>query len=407
MDEKLKIEVKKQLEVITRNTEEIVPVEELEKKIFNSIKNNKPLRVKIGIDPTSPYVHIGHMVPYRKLREFQDLGHIAVLIIGDYTARIGDPTGRNSERPPLTPEEVRENAKSYTEQIFKVVREDRAEVHYQSEWFNDFDLYKVIRTASYFSVAQMLTHETFKKRLEEGNRLSLHEILYPMLQAYDSVAIKADVELGGTDQKFNILCGRDLMRDMNMEPQVAVLLPLLMGTNGIKMSKSLGNVIPILSSPKEKFGKVMSISDDLIINYMKYASNMSYEEIEYYENLLKEGKINPRDVKIKIAKSLVELYHTKEEAEREEEEFIRVFSKKEVPQDINIYKLKEEKKLIELLKELDFVPSLSEAKRLITQGGVTIDGERVSSFDYVLKLNKGEEKVIKAGKKNFIKIVKD
>lgn len=406
MEKGIQNEVKRQLEIITRNTEEIVPIEELEKKIYKSLKENKPLRVKIGIDPTSPYVHIGHMVPYRKLREFQDLGHIAVLIIGDYTARIGDPTGRNSERPPLTPEEVRENAKSYTDQIFKVVRDDRAEVHYQSEWFNDFDLYQVIKTASYFSVAQMLTHETFKKRLEEGNRLSLHEILYPMLQAYDSVAIKADIELGGTDQKFNILCGRDLMRDMNMEPQVAVLLPLLMGTNGIKMSKSLGNTIPILSTPKDKFGKVMSISDDLIVNYMKYASNLSYEEIEYYEKLLKEGKINPRDVKIKIAKSLVQMYHSKEDADREEEEFIRVFSKKEIPQDIAVYKLDGDKKLIELLKELNFVASLSEAKRLVSQGGVTIDGEKITNFDYIISLKSGEEKVIKAGKKNFVKIVK-
>ena len=401
----IKKEVNRQLEIILRNVEEVIPVEELQKKLEKSIAENKPLRVKIGIDPTSPFVHIGHMVPYKKLREFQDLGHVAVLIIGDYTARIGDPTGRNSERPPLTPEDVKQNAKNYTEQIFKVVREDKAEVHYQSEWFNDFDLYKVIKLASYFSVAQMLTHETFKKRLEEGNRLSLHEILYPLLQAYDSVAINADVELGGTDQKFNILCGRDLMREMNMEPQVAVLLPLLMGTNGVKMSKSLGNTIPILSSPKEKFGKVMSISDDLIINYMKYASNMSYQEIKNYEELLSKNAINPRDVKIAIAKSIIELYHSKEDALREEEEFIKVFSKRELPTEMVEFKINEPKKLTEILKELNFAQSLSEAKRLISQGGVSINGEKITDIDYVMNLKKGEEKVIKSGKKNFAKII--
>ena len=396
-------EVERQMKILTCDVSEVIPASELREKLENSINTGIPLRVKMGIDPTSPDVHLGHMVVYKKMRQFQDLGHTAILIIGDYTARIGDPTGRNAERPPLTDHDVQKNSKTYTEQIFKIVDPQKTEVHFQSSWFDKVSLQNILTTASAFSVAQMLTHDTFKKRLDDGNRLSLHEMFYPLLQAWDSVFVKADVELGGTDQKFNVLCGRDLQKTNDMDKQVVLLMPLLMGTDGKKMSKTLNNHIPVLSTPEEKFGRIMSISDDLILNFFTYSTSQSNEKIlELGERLKSE---NPRDIKIELAKEIIAIYHGNEEAERCEKNFISVFSKKEIPDDIPVFVLeKNRQKLMSLLKESGTIQSISEGRRLVIQGGLRIDGVKILDPDFEIVLNRGSFVTIKAGKRRFLKI---
>ena len=311
----LEKEIARQAEIIKQGAAEIFPENELYNKIKESLSTNTPLRIKQGIDPTTPDVHIGHMVSFRKMRQCQDLGHVGIVIIGDYTARIGDPTGRNKERPPLTEKATKENAESYTDQIFKIVDKNKTEVHYQSAWFDTFDLQKIIKTISRFSLARMLAHETFRKRMDEGKRLSLHELLYPVLQAYDSVKIKADVEIGGKDQMFNILCGRDLMREYEMEPQVVLCLPLLNGTDGRKMSKSWGNHIPVLCHASDMFGKVMSLPDNLILDYYAYALGTDPLQLKDIEEKLANNKVNPRHLKSRLAKMIVATYHSIEQAD--------------------------------------------------------------------------------------------
>jgi tyrosyl-tRNA synthetase len=405
VDMNLMQEVNRQVAILSENTAEVFPESGLREKLEYSIKSNTPLRVKMGIDPTSPDVHLGHMVVYKKMRQFQDLGHKAVLIIGDYTAGIGDPTGRDSERPPLSPGEIKSNSETYTNQIFKIVDPEKTEVHFHSSWFDKVSLQDILSTASAFSVAHMLTHETFRRRLEKGKKLSLHEMIYPLLQAWDSIETRADIELGGMDQKFNILCGRDLQKANNMKPQIVLLMPLLMGTDGRKMSKSLQNHIPVLSTASEKFGKVMSISDDLILNFFTYSTALSKEGILQIESRL--VKENPRDIKIELAKEIISIYHTYEEAENCERDFKKQFTRKEIPENIpNTVLLENGKKLINLLKETGIIDSISEGKRLINQGGLSIDGNKIRNPDLILELRSNTSIIVKAGKRRYLKICK-
>jgi len=405
-EDTLKKEVSRQADMIKEGTVEVFPEDELYEKIRKSLSTNTPLRIKQGIDPTAPDVHIGHMVPFRKMRQCQDLGHIGVIIIGDYTARIGDPTGRNKERPSLSEKQIKGNAEYYTDQIFKIVDKNRTEIHYQSSWFDTFDLRKVIKIISKFSLAQMMAHETFRKRMDQGKRLSLHELLYPVLQAYDSIQIKADVEIGGKDQIFNILCGRDLMREYKMEPQVVLCLPLLLGNDGKKMSKSLGNYIPVYCPPTDMFGKVMSIPDSLIPDYYTYATDTSLTQIKDIKEKLANNEVNPRYLKSQLAKMIVAIYHSIEQAEMAEKEFERVFVNKKYPKNIPEHVIKTEKIWIcQVMKESNLVFSTSEAQRLIKQGAVSIDGEKVNDPRFMIEMKGSPELVIKAGKRRFVKVI--
>src|SRR5690554_1643591 len=305
-----------ELEFIKRGVEEIVPEEDLKNKLARARRENRPLRVKYGIDPTASDVHIGHLVSIRKMREMQDLGHTGVIIIGDFTAQIGDPTGRDTSRPPLTGEQVKKNAERYMEQLYTVLDRKKTEIRWQSEWFSDMTLIEVIKLLSKFTLAQFMCHETFRTRYEKGLPLAMHEIMYPVLQAYDSVAIEADIEFGATEQKFNILCGRDMQRYFDMEQQVAMLFPILTGTDGVnKMSKSLNNYIAVLDSPDDKYGKVMSIPDDLIMQYFQLATTVSNDELSEIKRVLDSGK-NPKYIKQRLARSIVSFFHGRSEERR-------------------------------------------------------------------------------------------
>ncbi len=400
------MDIQKQMEIIKQGVEEIIPEEELIEKLKYSQKNNIPLRIKYGIDPTAADVHIGHMVPVRIMRRFQDIGHIGVIVIGDYTAQIGDPTGKNESRPHLSAADVKRNAEQYMEQLYYVLDKDKTEVRYQSEWFGPMQLSEFISLLGKFTMAQIMAHDTFRRRYEENLPFGLHELMYPILQAYDSVAIKADVELGATEQKFNILAGRDMQRYFDMPEQVAVLMPILIGTDGVeKMSKSLGNYIAIFDSPEDKYGKIMSIPDDLIENYFLYAAFASPDEIAASNDELKQG-INPKLIKQKLARRVVELYHDKAAAEKAENHFNTVFAQKEIPDEIPSVKMVEEKVwIVDLLRDNNLSASGSEARRIIEQGAVFIDGIKISdsSVDVDIK----NDMVIKVGKRKFLKIKKD
>jgi len=399
----LEKEIKRQMRIISEGTEEILPLNELEVKLKKSITTQKPLRIKMGIDPTASDVHIGHMVVYKKIRQLQDLGHHAHLIIGDYTARIGDPTGRNQERKALSERDVNKNCETYQKQIFKMVDQSKTTIHYQSSWFDEINLSDLLTTTSKFSVAHMLSHETFKNRLESGERLSLHEMLYPVLQAWDSVAVEADIEFGGMDQKFNILCGRDLQKENGMDPQIAIFMPLLMGTDGRKMSKSFNNHISVLSKPNEKFGKIMSIRDELIPSFFKYATHYKEDQINEIERRLNNE--NPRDLKLLLAREIISIYHSLEEALACEKEFINIFSKKELPKEIPEINVKPgEYRILNLLVENQLTTSISEGRRLIQQGGLKINNNRMDNEECILSLKVGEDTIIKAGKRRFMKI---
>lgn len=396
-------EIKRQMEILTADAAEVIPKNELAAKLTKSLSSGIPLKIKMGIDPTSPDIHIGHMVVYKKIRQFQDLGHRAFLIIGDYTARIGDSTGRNKERPPLSEEQIRINSENYQEQIFKIVDPGKTDIHFQSSWFDKATLQDMLGAASCFSVAHMLTHDTFKKRLKTNSRLSLHEMLYPVLQAWDSIMIESDVELGGMDQKFNILCGRDIQKEKGMDPQVAILMPLLMGIDGRKMSKTFNNHVPVLSLPDEKFGKIMSIRDELIPNFFKYATGFNQNQVQKIIERLKVE--NPRDIKIELAKEIITLYHSSEDAKECEKEFIKIFSKKEIPGDLPEFTIfQNRQKITSILKEAGIIGSISEGRRLITQGGLKLDGEKITDINYILNLELGKTVTVKAGKRRFIRI---
>lgn len=393
---------KSQLEILKKNVVDLVNEEEL----LDKLKRKEQLRVKLGVDPSRPDLHLGHAVVLFKLRQFQELGHKVVLIIGDFTAQIGDPSGRDSTRPMLSEEEVKSNAKTYAEQAFKILDREKTELRFNSEWLGRMSFADVIKLASKYTVARMLERDDFSKRYRENVPISIAEFLYPLAQAQDSVAIEADVELGGTDQYFNLLVGRHIQQQVGQEPQIVMTMPLIEGTDGkLKMSKSYGNYIAFNDPPSEMFGKIMSIPDWLIVKYMKLLTQISDEQIEEYENLMEEGKINPRDVKMKLAFEITKFFHGLEEAEKAQEQFVKVFSKRELPEELTVVDLDTDQvELVELLVKLNVATSRSEAKRLIQQGGVKLDGEKIT--DIHVKIELDTERILRVGKRHFFKLVR-
>lgn len=402
------VDIKEQLKIINKGAAEIIPEEELIKKLEKSIKENKPLRIKLGLDPSAPDIHLGHTVVLRKMKAFQDLGHKVVIIIGDYTGMIGDPTGKSETRKQLTQEQVLENANTYQEQIFKILDKNKTEVRFNGEWFSKMNFMEVGNLASNYTVARMLERDDFKKRFTNNQAISIHEFFYPLMQGYDSVAIQSDVEMGGTDQKFNILMGRTLQKEYNQDTQIALLMPILEGTDGVKkMSKSLGNYIGINEDPKDMYGKTMSIPDELIIRYFELVTDEHPDNIEKMKNDMKEDKVNPRDLKMTLAKEIVKLYHGEEKAVEAEEHFKSVFQKKNLPDDIQDLEISLEDSedgiffIPKLVTTLKLSPSTSEARRLIKQGGIKINGEKIS--EEKLSINDGD--IIQVGKRKFAKLI--
>ncbi len=397
--------INEQMDLIRRGANEIVPEDELVKKLERSLKENKPLNIKLGCDPTRPDLHLGHSVVLRKLAHFQQLGHQIILIIGDFTGMIGDPSGRNSTRPPLTLEESRKNGESYIEQASKILCKEKTRIVHNSEWLGKMSFEDVIKLASKYTIARMIERDDFTKRFKAGIPISVHEFLYPLAQAMDSVAINSDVELGGTDQKFNLLVGRDIQREFGMEPQVILTLPILVGTDGVeKMSKSYDNYIGLSDSPSQIYGRSLSIPDNVIYTYYELATDISNTELAQIKSDLSNPEINPRNLKRALARKLVEMYHNAEEAKNAEEEFDKIFIKKEVPDDIPEYKAKAaEMPLLDLIVEIEFAPSKGEARRLIQQGGVTLDGDKVTDTNMTIKF--GKEQILKVGKRKFIKLM--
>src|ERR1035437_2866231 len=397
--------IKEQMELIKRGASEIIPEEELIRKLEKSIKEGKPLIVKLGCDPSRPDLHIGHSVVLRKLAQFQSLGHQAILIIGDFTGMIGDPSGRNVTRPALSLEEARINGESYLEQASKLLSKEKTKIVYNSEWLSKMSFEDVIKLSSKYTVARMLERDDFTKRFKSGEPISMHEILYPLAQAMDSVAISSDVELGGTDQKFNLLVGRDIQREFGMEPQVILTMPLIVGTDGIeKMSKSYNNYIGISDTPKEIFGKTLSIPDSLIENYYELATDISNEELVSIKHQLKDPKINPRNIKRNLAKKLVSMYHDRKAADEAEEEFDRIFIKKEIPDEVPDFNWKKgnQSGILDLLTITNLAPSKGEARRLVLQGGVSIDSIKVDDINAIIDIK--DNSILKVGKRKFIRI---
>ncbi len=386
-------------ELFTRGVAEVIVEAELREKLASGRK----LRFKQGFDPSRPDMHIGHAVGLRKLRRFQELGHEVVLIVGDWTARIGDPSGKDETRPRLSGEVVAANARSYMEQFFRVVDRERTEVRWQSEWYGEFNLEDAFNLAGRFTLAQMLAHETFRKRHEAGDAVSILELMYPMLQGYDSVAIKSDVEFGGTDQKFNNLAGRDLMASMGMEPQQVFLVPLIPGTDGRKMGKSLNNTIDITLSPPDMYGKVMSMSDAVLPLYFEVLTDVPMDEIRAMREAMAQGAANPRDLKMRLANLIVGEFHDEEAARVAEAEFRKVFQQRELPTDIPEHHIPAPSNIVEVLFAAGLAPSKSEARRLIDGGGVRLNGEKVPGVDTVV--TPGGEQILQVGKRRFVKIV--
>lgn len=402
-------ELNRQLTLLEFRTSEIVPEDEFKKMLRKSIETGKPLRVKCGIDPTNPDVHLGHLVPYRKMRQFQDLGHQGVVIIGDYTASIGDPTGKNESRQAITADSVKENAQRYMEQLFTVLDEKKTEVRFQSEWFSKVELRDIIEWAAQTTVAKLISHDTFKKRLDEGLSLSLHEMFYPVLQGIDSVYINADVELGGTDQRFNVLMGRDYQKARSQRPQIAMLLPIITGTCGTqKMSKSLGNYIGILDEPFDKFGKVMSIPDNLMEEYFTYCTSMEQEEIGKIKSGLADGSLHPNETKKQLAEIIVGFFHGEDTAKEMRAQFEAVFKKGGVPEDTPEYSIGGGAPLIDVMVESKMMGSKGEARRMFKQNAVSIidmdlNGEKVNDENMTIDASYSG-KVIKVGKRRFLKL---
>jgi len=395
------------MDLIKRGVSEIIPEDELLKKLEKSYKEQKPLKIKLGCDPSRPDLHIGHSVVLRKLAQFQSLGHQAILIIGDFTGMIGDPSGRNVTRPALSLEETRKHGESYFEQASKILDKEKTKIVYNSQWLGKMSFEDVIKLASKYTVARMLERDDFTKRYKNGEPISVHEFLYPLAQAMDSVAIESDVELGGTDQKFNLLVGRDIQREFGIEPQVILTMPLLVGTDGVeKMSKSYGNYIGISDSPQDIFGKTLSIADSLIYTYYELATDISNAELTKVKSDLENPEVNPRNIKRALAKKLVEMYHSAQSANEAEEEFDKIFIKKEIPDEIPLFEItngQKEISILDLITTVNFAPSKGEARRLVQQGGVTLDGEKIADITATVQLK--PENILKVGKRKFIKII--
>ena len=394
-----------QLELISRGTEEVIPLNDLRKKLEKSISDNKPLTVKLGCDPSRPDLHIGHGVVLQKLRDFQDLGHQAVLVIGDFTAMIGDPSERNKTRPQLTLEEAKINAKSYIEQSKVLLDVKRLKVIFNSTWLNKMNFEDVIKLSSKYTVARMIERDDFTKRFESETPISMHEFLYPLAQAMDSVEINADVELGGTDQKFNLLVGRDIQREYGQNPQSIITLPLLEGTDGIeKMSKSYDNYIALDDSPEDMYGKIMSINDSMILKYYKLAVFADRKKINEVKSLLKDDTNNPRDIKRSLAKDLVKKYYSEKEADLAQSSFDQIFVKRDNPENMQVRKIDSDVGLLELLTEEGLVASKGEGKRLLNQNAIKINGQVCNDINFVISSSE-EEFVIKVGKRRFLKVI--
>ncbi|WP_227765802.1 tyrosine--tRNA ligase [Zhaonella formicivorans] len=402
-------EIKRQLDIIRRGAVEIVPEDELVKKVQKSVIEHRPLKVKLGLDPNAPDIHLGHTVVLQKMRQFQELGHEVIIIIGDFTGRIGDPTGKSETRKQLTEEEVQRNAQTYKEQIFKILDPAKTKVVFNSQWLAPLTFEDVIKLAANYTVARMLERDDFAKRYRENLPISIHEFFYPLMQGYDSVALEADIELGGTDQKFNLLMGRTLQKEYGQEPQVALMMPILEGLDGVqKMSKSLGNYIGINESPQEMYGKTMSIADELMVRYFELVTSVSLEELQEIKEGLQTGKLHPRDVKMRLAREIVSMYHGKEAALEAEENFKKVFQKHELPDELPEVVLKEPELLQKiwlpkLLVAINLAGSTSEARRLITQGAVKIDEQKVTDSSQEIIPENGM--VIQVGKRKFAKLI--
>lgn len=398
--------VKEQMDIIKDGTVEIIPEDELLKKFEKSRNENKPLIIKLGCDPSRPDLHIGHSVQLNKLRQFQDLGHTAILIVGDYTGMIGDPSGKKKTRPQLTFEETRINGESYFQQAGKILDSSKAKILYNSDWLSKLDLKDLINILSRFTVQRILERDDFTSRLKEQTEISMHEMLYPIMQGYDSYAINADVEIGGTDQKFNILVGRDMQKRFGKEPQVVITMPLLEGTDGYeKMSKSLDNAIGITEEPQNIFGKTMSIPDALIYKYFLLATKVGKDELAKIKKDLEGGEVNPRDIKRKLGIELVKIYYDNDTAAKTIEEFDKIFIKKEIPDDIPVVNIKENSmKLIDFLTATNLSESNTIARKLVEQGAVTIDGKKVTDMNLILDIKNGM--IFKVGKRKFLKIAK-
>lgn len=396
--------IDEQLDYLRKGTTEIIREEDLRAKLEKSAKTGKPLRVKLGADPTAPDIHLGHTVVIRKLRAFQELGHTVIFLIGDFTGLIGDPSGKSATRPQLTREEINANAETYKQQIFKLLDPEKTEIRFNSEWMDKLGSDGFIRLASHVTVKQILERDDFAKRLTEEKPVALHELLYPLTQAYDSVALEADVELGGTDQKFNLLMGRNLQREYKQEAQVAVIMPLLEGTDGVqKMSKSLGNYIGINEPPAEIFGKVMSISDELMWRYYELLTDLPSDQIAALRHAAEKGERNPRDIKADLSKMIVADFHSPSEAEQAREHFDQVFKFKE-PQFDPWAVQYGRYKLTDLLLATNLVVSKKEARRLIEQGGVSINKERCTRPDYEVDLSDNQRILLQIGKRLFLEV---
>lgn len=388
-------------EILARGVAEIITAAELRARIAEG----KPLRLKMGFDPSRPLLTIGNMVGIRKLRQFQELGHHVILIVGDWTAQIGDPSGKDETRKMLSYEQTQENARTFMDQFFKVVDKDKTEVRWQSEWFGKFKLDDVFHLAKTFTLADMFEHETFRKRYAAGQPLTLIELMYPALQAYDSIAIDADVEFGGMDQKFNILAGRQLQERRGKRPQQVFLVPLLPGTDGnAKMGKSLGNTIDVYDTPNDIFGKVMSIADSALPIYLTVASDLPSNEVEAYIRELQQGSVNPRDIKMKLASDIVTQFHDAAAARDAEQEFIRVFSKRELPSEMETFDLPAPMSIVDLLVAIKFAPSKSQARQLIQQGGVKLNEMTITALDEQIAPPTEGEAILSVGRRKFIRL---
>ncbi|MCC0703591.1 tyrosine--tRNA ligase [Clostridioides sp. ES-S-0049-02] len=395
--------INEQMRIIMKGVDDLIDEKELREKLIKSEKEGKPMIVKLGLDPSAPDIHLGHTVVLRKMKQLQDLGHQIVIIIGDFTGKIGDPTGKSKARKALTTEQVLENAKTYQEQIFKVLDKEKTIVRFNSEWLAKLNFEDVIKLAATITVARMLEREDFKKRYEGQMPISVHEFFYPLMQAYDSIALEADIELGGTDQRFNLLMGRSLQREFGMESQIVIMMPLIEGLDGKeKMSKSLGNYIGIDEEAGIMYQKSMEIPDELIVKYYNLVTDVHPDEVNKIETQLKDGSVNPRDIKMNLAREIVTLYHGEEAAKEAEERFKSVFQKGQIPEDIQTIQVKQEEfDLIEVLVSNEIVKSKSEVRRLASQGGVKVNGEKVEDLSTVAKES---ELVVQIGKKKFVKI---
>ncbi len=403
-----KKEAEKQFEYLKKGSTEIIQENELKERLENSLKNNKPLRVKAGFDPTAPDIHLGHTVLLRKMKHFQDLGHEVIFLIGDFTGLIGDPSGQSKTRPPMTKEQINNNAETYKQQVFKILDPEKTIIEFNSKWLGKLTSFDIIHLMAKYTVARILERDDFSERLKKNKPICTHEILYPIMQAYDSVALKADVELGGTDQKFNLLVGRDIQREYKQKPQIVLTMPLLEGIDGIeKMSKSLDNYIGITEPPEEIYGKIMSISDTLMYRYYELLTDLSLSKIREYKEKAKKEEINPRDIKSELARCIVNDFWGREKSEKAAREFDRVFKQNKTPSDMEKIEIESEKMpLLDLLIEKNIFPSRGEAKRIIRQGGLYLNGRRITDIAFMIDLTKRDEVILKIGKKRFYNIKK-